>query len=182
MEKKIFIIILAVISAVSLSVTCQAHNLKEIKIENINSPPIIIEGSLNGETEVEGGIEYTYTARGYDPDGDDILFDFIWVGEKESDTQWASTQYPEDYLTFVESGPNNIVTATVKHTWPNGLLEKDYELKVVIGENNDEDRGVDCWSEPESLSITREGSIKPHFKNILSFKLLFNVLEKFSIF
>jgi len=157
MNKRIFVIILSIISIASLTISSQAQNINIREIKNDNNPPIIIEDSLNGETEVKDGVEYTYTVQAYDPDGDPIRFLFIWVEEEDPNDpgQYAATYYPEEYV-FVDSGPNNIITATVTHTWPSGLFKKDFKVRVVVDDDCDGDGWPNSASEFAEIDITRQ--------------------------
>ena len=112
--------------------------------------------AIAGPTTGIPGEEYTYTAIGFDPDGDKIKYCFDWG---EGNTSWSN---------LVSSGE----AVSIEYSWPE---EGTYELRVKL---KDEHGLESDWSDSLSVTIPRfrlpDNSI---FEKIIM--KLFQFLDKF---
>jgi len=101
-----------------------------------NQPPD--KPTIDGPTNGEAGIEYTYTFTSTEPDGNDVFYYVDWGDD-------ASTWWFGPYA----SG----ATATASHTWSRG----SYEIRVKA---KDTDGAESEWSDPFPISMPR-GKLLP---------------------
>jgi len=101
----------------------------------------------SGPSSGEKGIEYNYTTRTTDPNGDQVFYKWDWGNGEFSG--WI--------------GPyNSSQTAEASHTW----TEKgDYEIKVKAMDDNGEESP---WSDPLPITMPRFKLSKPIFIRMLN--------------
>jgi len=108
-----------------------------------------------GETEGEYGVEYNYSTRSVDPDGDQIRY--LWDWGDGTNSGWI--------------GPyNSGVTIEISHTWEE---EGSYEIKVMARDIG----GLQSdWSDPLSISMPHNLNLK-----LLILQILEKLFERFPI-
>ena len=114
--------------------------------------PHCLDGTINGKT----GTEYIYTAKGLDPNSDEIYYQFDWGDSKTS-----------EWLGPYDSGKE----CTTSHTW---TKKGSYNVKVKIkDENNLESE----WSDLLSVSMPKGKTMHRITQNYLKF-LIFDIISK----
>jgi hypothetical protein len=98
---------LSLLLGVAICSACSSPAESEVIQEVENLRPIVAQ--VAGATQVTAGLEYEYTAVGYDPDGDTIKYHF---------GTWPEGRYEEAYTSwgYTDFVSNN-EPATMKITW-----------------------------------------------------------------
>jgi PKD repeat protein len=121
-----------------------------------NNPPD--KPTLDGPSEGEPGIEYTFTATSSDPDGDIIRF--TWNFGEDRDTILLREYHSDE-------------VCIINHTWD---YEGDFEVKVKV---RDIYGAESEWSDPIEISVPKKPIINP-FQRFISLLLKwFPFLESF---
>ena len=132
-----------------------------IHVSVVNNPPNKPnkpQGSNNGQV----GVEYTYTTKTFDDDGDKVLFKWDWGDGTSSD--WEGPYFSGE-------------TCKSNHTWTQG---GNYQIKVMSKDTHDYESP---WSNPLSVNIPRSKmSSRPLLQLLLEkvqsmFPILWKILK-----
>ena len=107
----------------------------------------------NGSVKIEPGVKYNYTTRSSEPDGEKIRYLWDWNGDYIIDER--TDYYDSDQ------------EVTVSHIW---YKKSDYAVRV---KSEDESRLQSFWSDPLSISLSRDK------KNTLTSLRISNKLIKY---
>jgi hypothetical protein len=118
----------------------------------------------SGETNVKTGVEYGYSTKSSDLDGDMIKYGWDWDGDGTVD-EWTD---------FYDSG----VTVSTSRSWDE---EDVYEIKVKARDEHGAESG---WSEPLTVNVEKSKSktYNSFEKIIENYPLIYQLIQRIQIF